>query len=319
MNTSSPIDSLRRLARVSDAEAAAVFGAAGREELLAAVTSLRFGRRSRLRPTTRRGRLALAAAVLALAGIATAGTWAVLRAPARETTSVECMDESSGTTMPSEAIIPSISGNPAADCAAAWQGAFGTPAPPLAAYDNGIGGVTVIPRSEKPWAGWTPIESQDVALIELQGSLDDDISGLNSRCMDAATATSFAEAKLAQFGFTGWTVTVRDPSSADWPGMCTSGEVIEPATKTVVLIPFDGTQIASTGPLHDFTIRLRAVTQQCESLPEAVASVRSAAAAAGFPSSDYELDATTDNSLRCALSYENVGGAANVVVRGPSG
>lgn len=321
MSAPSPIDSLRRLSPVSDADAGAVFGAAGREQLLTAVTSLRFGRRSRLRPTTRRGRLVLAVAVLAVAGVATAGTWAVLRAPARETTSVECMDSASN----SEAIIPSISGDPAYDCAQSWQGAFGTAPPPLVAYDNGIGGVTVIPKSQKPWAGWTllPEQSQDVALIELQQSLDDAINGLNSSCLDATAATTLAQGRLAQFGFTGWTVTVRDPDEADWPGYCVSAEAIDPVAKTVTLIPMNG--LSAGGAASRLAGRLRPLTQSCETLPAAVAAVRAAGSSLGLSPAppethqSYELDAVTDNSLSCALIYENVGGANNVVVRGPSG
>ena len=65
------------------------------------------------------------------------------------------------------------SGDPAADCAVVWQSLVGSPAPPLTAYDNALGGVAVIPSSQKPPAGWTPIASQNVALIELQESLGD--------------------------------------------------------------------------------------------------------------------------------------------------
>ena len=43
MSGRSSIESLRRLARVSDPEAAAVFGPAGCEELLAGITELPFG------------------------------------------------------------------------------------------------------------------------------------------------------------------------------------------------------------------------------------------------------------------------------------
>ena len=70
--------SLRRLSPVSDADAAALFGATGCEELLADVTRLPVGRGGRSQPATRRRRLVLAVAVLALAGIATARTWVAL-------------------------------------------------------------------------------------------------------------------------------------------------------------------------------------------------------------------------------------------------
>jgi hypothetical protein len=76
MSGHSSIDSLRRLAPLSDAEAAEVFGVAGREALLDSVTGLPFGRRARPRPDTgRRRSLVLAVAVLAAAATA-AGAWA---------------------------------------------------------------------------------------------------------------------------------------------------------------------------------------------------------------------------------------------------
>ena len=143
MSGHSPIDSLRHLAPVSDTQAAETFGAAGREELLDDVTRLPVGRGARRRPARRR-RLVLAVAVLIAAATATTA-WAVLRgSAAHETTSVQCLIGSS------DAIIPSTSGNPAHDCAVDYRREFGTAAPQLAAYDNGRGGVTVIPRSAKP-------------------------------------------------------------------------------------------------------------------------------------------------------------------------
>jgi hypothetical protein len=313
MSGRSPIDSLRRLMPVADAEAATVFGEAGREELLAALTSLPVGPPARVRhaPRTRpRRALVLAFAVLAVLGM-TAAAWAIFRSSAQETTSVQCLIDGS------DAIIPSISGSPAHDCAVTWQRDTGTSAPPLAAYDNGHGGVTVIPRNETPQAGWTRLASgsQDVDLIQLQTSLDDYIGGLNSSCLDAAAATKLAEAKLAQFGFTGWTVTVRDAS-----GTCVAADYVEPAKQTVTLIPTD----VSNGPettYQKLAAQLRPLTQNCQSLQAAAAAVRSAAGELGLSESarTYDLNVVSDDSLRCASIYETVGGTISVTVRGPSG
>jgi len=306
MSGRSSIDSLRRLSPVSDVAAAAVFGAAGREELLGGVTRLPVGRPGRIRHATRRRRpLVVALAVVVVLGTA-ATAWAILRSSAQETTSIECVIAGTDT------IIPATSGKPASDCAAEWRRELGTASPPLVAYDNGNGGVTVLPRSEKPLAGWKPILSQDVALIQLQDSLDDYISGLNASCLDGKAATALAEAKLARFGFTGWTVTVRNE------GSCTNSDVVDPASKTVALIASD----AATGPETTFeklADKLRPLTQSCESLRAAVASVRAAASGLGLSESarTYQLDAVTDDSLRCASVYETVGGTIFVSVRGP--
>jgi hypothetical protein len=303
MSGRSSIDSLSRLAPVSDSDAAAFFGADGREGLLADLTQLPYGRGATRRPAgRRRRRLVLAVAIVALAAIATAATWVVLdTGPARETTSVQCLIGGN------DAIIPATTGDPAQDCAADYKREFGTAAPALVAYDNGRGGVTVIPRSHKPEAGWKRLVSgQDVDLIQLQDSLDDYVNGLNSRCLDTAAATALAKAKLAEFGFTGWTVGVRNR------GSCTNGDYVDPASETVTLIAGDVTTGHETA-VRKLADRLRPVTRECQSLPGAVASVRSAAEGL-----TYNLNAVQDNSLRCAAIYETVGGTIFLTVRGPS-
>lgn len=283
-----------------------------REDLLAEITARPFGRGVHGQPVLHRRRLVLAVAALAVVAIGTAATWVVLhKTPAKETTSVECVIKGV------DAIIPSSSGNPAADCAAEWLREEGTAAPPLRAYANGFGGVTVLPRSETPPAGYKPLRAQDVALIELQDSLDDVISGLNSACLDSTAATRLAKARLAEFGFTGWTVGVRDPQSANAAGACTSMEVIDPAAKTITLIAGGG--LSAGGTSLELAHRLRPLTQSCKSLPAAVASVRAAASGLGLSESarGYDLNTATDNSMRCASIYETVGGTIFLTVRGP--
>ena len=302
MSGRSSIDSLRRLSPVSDAEAATVFSAAGREELLDGVTGLPFGRP---RPAARampRRRLVLAVAVVALVTIATAATWVALRGPAHETTSVQCQIDGN------DAVVPSVSGDPARDCAVEYRRDFGTAPPPLVAYDNTLGGVTVLPRSQTPPKGWTVVQSQDVALIELQDSLDDYIAGLNSSCLDADAATALANAKLARFGFHGWAIDVRSGA-----GACVAGDVVDPVSKSVTLIP-TAVDTGPETPLRKLAGRLRPIARSCESLPAAVASVREAANGL-----TYDLNAVKDDSLRCASIYETVGGTIFLTVRGPSG
>ena len=329
MSGPSPIDSLRRLSPVSDASAAAVFGVAGREELLAGVTRLPLGSRKRLRHVTRRRRpLVLVLAVVVLLGTA-AAAWAIFGSSAQETTSVECVIAGTDT------IVPASSGDPAHDCAVTWKRDTGTAAPPLAAYDNRLGGVTVIPRSEKPQAGWRPLLSQDVALIQLQNSLDDYIAGLNASCLDAQAATALVKTKLAEFGFAGWTVSVRNsdtattepPASAhaspgikSTPGMktCVASDIVDPATQSVTLI-LVGVATGLTTTFEKLAHQLRTLTRNCDSLPAAVAAARAAASSLGLSESarTYELNAVEDNSLRCAAIYETVGGTIFLTVRGP--
>ena len=338
MSGRSPIDSLRRLAPVTDVDAAAVFAASGREELLDGVTRQPSGRGAR--PVRRRRRFVVAVAALALVVTATAATWVIVGSgPARETTSVQCLIGNS------DAVVPSTSGNPARDCAVDYRREFGRAAPRLVAYDNGLGGVTVIPRGRKPPAGWKRLVSgQDVDLIQLQTSLDDYVNGLNAGCLDGATATRLVLARLARFGFTGWTVAIRRPeSSSGAPGpavtsgtktapiesttgtrTCVGGALVDPTTESVTL---------SAGPVatgaktvfEKLAARLRPVTRGCQSLPAAVASVRAAASRLGLSQAPpagvrtYDLNTVTDNLLRCASIYETVGGTIFLTVRGPAG
>ena len=317
MSGRSSIDAVRRLAAVSDLEAVDVFGTGGRDALLDDLTRQPFGRGARPRLAQRRRRLVIAAVAVALVATATAATWVVLRgAPARETTSVQCLI---GT---SDAVIPSTSGNPAHDCAVDYRREFGTAAPKLAAYDNGLGGVTVIARSAKPQAGWTRLVSgQDVDLIQLQDSLDDYINGLNSSCLGSTAATGLARAKLAQFGFTGWTVALRSaaPGSTSGTSTCWNGDIVDPASQTVTLLASGVPTGLPETMFEKLAARLRPLTQSCQSLPAAVATVRAAATGLGLSESarGYDLNIVTDNKLRCASTYETVGGTIFVTIRGP--
>lgn len=315
MSGHSPIDSLRRLAPVSDADAAAFFGTAGREELLADVTGLPFGRGAELRRAApHRRRLVLALAAVFVVAIATAATWVALsHDPARETTSVECVIKGVDT------IIPSTSGDPARDCAVEWKREFGN-APALVAYDNTLGGVTVLPRTAKPPAGWRTLKSQDVALIQLQSSLDDYVAGLHSSCLDDKAATALTRQKLAEFGFSGWTVTLADSASQpQGVTTCIGAAYVDPVARTVNLSGYGVPSGAPERPAQ-LAAKLRPIARQCRSVPAAVASVRGAANSLGLSESakTYELNAVTDNSMRCASIYETVGGTIFLTVRGPA-
>ncbi|MFL5960542.1 MAG: hypothetical protein ACJ75G_09780 [Gaiellaceae bacterium] len=309
MSTPRSIELLSRIAPVSDGEAAALFGDTRRERLLEDV--LRLSPRARpARRRLRRPRLIAMAALVAVA--ATGATWALTRGQAGETTSIECVIQGGDT------IIDATSGDPAADCAAAWQGVAGAPPPPLAAYDNGLGGVTVIPRSQTPPAGWKPLQSQAVALIELQEALDDQLAGLSSTCFDSSAATAFAERELARLSLVGWTVEVRSGS----PGAC-YGAFADPITKTVTLLSAGAATHAATWPPRRLATGLRPLKRRCLSLPAMRAEVEQRATSLGFSQTagdehSYRLSQARDDTLRCTKLYETVSGAINLILRGPA-
>lgn len=314
MSAPSPIDLLSRVAPVSDQEAAGFFGEDGREGLLDAITRLT----PRERPARRRLRrrtLAIAVAAVVVLAAATGAGWALTRAPARDTTSIDCLVNGQTT------VIAAASGDPASDCAAVWPSLTGKPAPPLQAYDDGLGGVAVIPSSQKPPAGWAPIASQNASLIELQDSLDDQINGLSSACFDASAATGFAQKQLDRLGFAGWTVKVRPGSLTGQ--LCYWG-FEEPETQTVTLVasstPGNG---YANSLLRQFATSLRPLTQQCLSLPQMKSEVEQRASSLGMSQTatdehNYRLVATEDDTMRCTTLYDNVGGSQDLILRGPA-
>jgi hypothetical protein len=303
MSAPDPTELLARIAPISDADAADVFGA-GKEHLLDAITQLSPGRSRRVprRP------LAIALAVLAVAAATGAG-WAVLSpGPARETTGVACVIHGHLAT-----VIDALSGDPAADCATIWP----APVPKLQAYDDGTGGIAVIPASEPAPAGWTPIESQDVALIVLQERLDDHINGLESTCFTSAQATTFAQQQLDGLGLAGWSV---DTRSGD--GQCYGG-LADAEAKTVTLLPMGDPSGPANWPPQQLADSLRPLTQQCLSLDAMKSEVVQRATALGMTPTfesdhNYVIRAVEDNALRCATVTESVTGTAYVIVRGPA-
>jgi hypothetical protein len=338
MSAPDPIELLSRIAPLSDEEAADMFGTAGRERLLEAITRLS---PSPARRARRRGRrpLALAVAVLVAIGTATVA-WAITRGGARETTSIECLIAGVDTG------IDATSGNPAADCAAEWQRERGTPAPPLVAYANSYGGVTVLPRSKKPPAGWRTLHSQDVALIDLQESLDDYLNGLNSSCLTSSQATAFVRQQLERRGFVGWTVNVRSAEGSSpgntpisttagsgprpAPGIstagptCTASNLVDPATATVTLIAGNIAKPPPNWLPGRLATSLRPLTKTCLSLPAMRKTVEQNASQLGLSPeppanrTTYELNAIQDDKLRCTTLYETVGGTINLILRGPT-
>ena len=340
MSAPDPIELLSRIAPLSDDEAARLFGTGGRERLFEAITRLagkpeRRGQRWLRRP------LVLAVAVLVAIGTATVA-WAITRGGAIETTSIDCVIAGVDTG------IDATSGDPAADCAEEWQRERGTPAPPLTAYANSYGGVTVLPRSEKPLAGWRTLRSQDLGLIELQESLDDYLNGLNSRCLTSSQATTFTRQQLDSLGFGGWTVTARadqsSPSQENSPTatiasgsgsqpvptmstagpICTASDLVDPATATVTLT---SRQIGNPPPNWlpgRLATNLRPLTKSCLSLSAMRNAAEQKASQLGLSpeppatATSYELNVIKDDKLRCASLYETVGGTINLILRGPA-
>jgi hypothetical protein len=292
-----------------------------------------------LAPTSRgpRGRrrrrlpILLAAALVVLSGTAVA--WALVASSGRDTVSVQCEIQGVST------IIPSATGDPGADCAAQWQRDTGNSAPPLVAYDNGVGGITVLPADQTPPSGWTRLgngETQNLSMVQMQQWLDDYVSGLNSGCYDNATATQMTEQALPRFGMAGWTVQPAPPSDLTAqpapPSASAAPLVVSGAQQCVDTGILDGTNRtvslrALGGPVppgfaeEKLAVKLRSIAQQCGSLDATATQVRSAATDLGLSEDahQFELTEVRDDSARCTTISEDVGGTIFLILRGPSG
>jgi len=271
------------------------------------VAAERFGH---VRP--HRSFLALAAVlVLALAVVG----WVYLTSSSRDTAAVQCVIGGD------ETVIDSITGNPAADCAALFKRETGRPAPELAAYDNGSGGITVIPASEEPPPGWTRLPkdaTQNLSMIKMQEWLDDYVSGLNSGCYDNTTATRMTEDALRRLGMTNWTV--QPAPAGEVAGLCVDAGILDPTRFTVQLRAFDGPPDPDL-PLMRLADRLRSIQDGCWPLVTTARKVRAAADDLELSESatEYQLHEVKEEDAACTTIRENVGGAIVVILRGPAG
>jgi hypothetical protein len=214
-------------------------------------------------------------------------------------------------------VIDAVTGDPAKDCASAWERETGAPPPPLAAYDNGTGGVAVVAAGTKVPGDWTRLEpgpAQDPALIRLQSGLDDSIDGLRSDCHRLEAARTIADREIAAAGLRGWRV-ISERGEADGRSSC-SYYIIEAQSQRVVLIPSDGLVTAAEDAPH---ARMAAALRDrladgCLSSGEAAAAARKAADTAGVEGLVLHQLPATD--VRCALVNMRVGGAVVVIVTG---
>jgi hypothetical protein len=268
-------------------------------------------RRARSARRRRRSPILLAAALVVLTGTAVA--WAFVVSSARDTVAVQCEIQGVST------VIPSGTGDPVADCAAQWQRDTGNPAPPLAAYDNGVGGITVQPADQAPPSGWTRLgsgETQNLSMVQMQQWLDDYVSGLNSGCYDNATAIQMTQQALARFDMADWTVQPAPPSDT---GQCIATGILDGTNTTVTLRALGGPVPPGWTP-EKLAVKLRSIAQTCGSLDATATQVRSAANELGLSEDahQFELTEVRDNSARCTTIYENVGGTIFLILRGPS-
>lgn len=276
---------------------------------------------------SRRRLLWRAGAGVALAGTLAAACWvAVARRDPALTTRIECADV--GT-------IDVRTGNPVADCAAAWRAAHGAEPPPLAAYTDASGAtVHVLDAGQEPPDGWVPLRPdfrQDVAIRELDDELADVGRGLSARCFTEPEAVALVRDQLARLDLERWTVRTASPG----PGEPDSGPEVC-ATYIHFVDPEENPRevviraIGEGGPrgLRQERQLARSLDDRmvagpdhrCLSLDEALAVARAEAERLGFdvdgPEIEFEiLPASSPAGPTCARPTTRVGGLVHVTLR----
>lgn len=281
------------------------------------------------RPRRRRVVL-LSAAGLAI--LAMAATWAFVIQP-EETTEIQCAHSH---------IMPAVSGDPVADCAAELD-RMGIDHGPLAAYVNRGGGVAVFEVGEDVPSWYQPLDEdfrQDVAIIELERALSDVTTGLESDCYSTDEAVPIVERELDRVGLE-WAIGIgidTDGSKRIADGESTCAYAIPtPEESQVTLISLDAPdsdRVAEFGeepwtvPSEQLHERL---SDECLNLDEAAVIARGLfsqlaqewLANAGIEDEDESyvipITRTVDTGAACTRATVTVGGTVFIDLRGPTG
>lgn len=250
--------------------------------------------------------------VLSILSLAAVGGAAVMWP--EKTTSVSCHTDTNA-----ETVVDSVTGDPVEDCQRAWRDTGQEP-PALIAYDNGQGGISVLPAEEQAPDGWEPMDSgvvQDPHLIQLKAALADYGSGLHAKCHALPEARDVAEREIDRLELEGWSVRA-ERGEADGTSTCTYF-YLDPANRAVVLIPEEEVS-PPDGPFTAFARELSTVLEEdCLTVPEAAQVARETAVQHGVDDMGLVVHEATDGTLDCARSDVTVGGRVEVTVRGPEG
>lgn len=259
-----------------------------------------------------------AVAIIALA--ATAAAWALTRQP-EQTTEIACNGE---------VIIPARTGDPIADCAAELA-RMGIAHGDLEAFTNQFGGVSVYEAGRDVPDGAQPLDDgfrQDIAIIELEASLGDIVTGLDADCYSTDEARPIVEREVAAVGLDwGIEVGLEDgaPRIADGSSTCAYA-IVQPETESVMLVSLGGP--ASTDASEDeppWTAVSQELAQhldaECLALDDAVTFAEElfTQAAAEDSRNTATVSRTVDDSVSCSRVDITVGGLIFVDVRGPDG
>ena len=233
------------------------------------------------------------------------------------------------TLCPDSAIVNAKTGDPVTDCQNEYRARTGETPPPMAAFDNGSGGVAVLIDDTNVPSYYTPLppgQIQDPALIELSARLSDVGRGLTSRCYTVESATPIVQGTLDNLSLVDWTITVgtRQP---DGDTLCAYFS-LDHAQRVVVLIGVDAGDLpGGVDPFASFAAALhRQLEQECLSLEAAIAVVEALVEQTEVIVDGVRIKLSDpgvvlviqidDGDQSCAHSTVNVGGRVEITVRG---
>ena len=273
-------------------------------------------------PPERRRRLrrVLLPAVALIVITATAATAVISRQP-EQTSAIACNGEN---------IIPARTGDPIADCAAELA-SLDISHGELQAFTDQFGGVSVYEAELDVPKGAQPLNDdfrQDVAIIELEASLNDIVTGLDADCYSTDEARPIVEREIASVGLD-WGIEVGlengAPRIADGSSTCAKA-LVKPETESVMLISLRGpVSTDASGEEPPQTAVSQELKQhldaECLALDDAVAFAEElfTRAAAEDSRNTATVSGTVDNSVSCSRVDVTVGGSVFVDVRGPDG
>jgi len=271
-------------------------------------------------PRRTRRRLAIPIAAAIVLSLTAAG-WAVLR-DSSDSTDLVC---------PGNLVIDAVTGDPVLDCANEWRRANGTEPPPMVAFDNGRGGVAVQVAGDAVPDGYTALDPgafQNAVLIELESSLDDVATGLESGCYDDVAATEITRQELDRLGLAEWTITVDDDRRPDGVATC-AVSIVEAELQQVQLFGIAGGG-SDSNPYATYAAALeQQLSGSCVGLDEAADLARTLAASTEVVVDGTRIDFTEEAAVlvihmvetadaSCTRSHVNVGGQVEVTLRGPA-
>lgn len=207
-----------------------------------------------------------------------------------------------------------LSADPVGACQEEWVTHVGTEAPPMTAYVDAEGQVSVIPDGWKVPDGLDALPADvtpDTSLVDLEFALNNEGSDFGA-CLDQAQGEALARSILDELGLTDWSVQTHP--EAEWgDGACAvAGADAETSTVFLNARPDDGGLAQHFPALAEFIAMTEA---ECLALPAAVTRLEETV---GTEMGIIKLTQVEDAAADCTTVEVVSGGSVFVELTGPS-